>query len=66
MLTEYESCWLIEFTRKEPIYSLFGYRQVMRPTDRAMYMSVDKAEMTLRYGKYCEAEGNSPTRTTTP
>ena len=55
-LTEYETCWLIEFTRKVPIYRLLGFRQVVRPTDRAMYMSVDKAEMTMRFGKYCEAE----------
>jgi hypothetical protein len=54
LIVEREECWLVEFARKEPIYSFLGIRHAYRPTDRAMYMSIRKADNTLRYGRWCE------------
>jgi hypothetical protein len=53
-IIEREDCWRVEFTRRTPIYRLLGVTQTLTPTDRVMFMSIDKHSDTLRFGKWCE------------
>ena len=53
-IEEKEDCWLVAFTTRTPIYSWLGYRQAMRPTAPAMFISIDKADYRARFGNWCQ------------
>lgn len=53
-IEEKESCWLVTFKAKTPIYSFCGLKQVVHPVAPALYMSIAKADLSTRIGKWCQ------------
>jgi len=53
-IEEKPDCWLATFTAKTPLYSFLGFRQILRPTTPAMFMSIDKADYRARFGNWCQ------------
>jgi hypothetical protein len=53
-IEERPDCWLITYATKVPIYQWLGLRQTLPPTDPAMYMSIEKSDLSMRWGKWCQ------------
>lgn len=53
-IEEKESCWLVTFKAKTPIYSFCGIKQVIHPLAPALYMSIAKSDLSTRIGKWCQ------------
>lgn len=53
-ITERADCWLVEFTSKIPVYRFLGFEHAYPPAETALYMSVTKADLRLRYGRWCD------------
>ena len=53
-IEEHSACWLIAFTSKIPIYELLGIRHTLTPTEPAIYMTIDKSDLSMRWGKWCQ------------
>lgn len=54
VIEEKQDCWLVTFEARTPIYSFLGYRQSLRPTAPAMFLSIDKADYRTRIGNWCQ------------
>ena len=53
-IEEMPDCWLVTVAAKTPIYSFLGFKQTLRPTAPAMFMSIDKADYRARFGNWCQ------------
>ena len=53
-IEEKQSCWLVTFTAKTPIYSFCGLKQTVHPLAPALYMSIAKSDLSTRIGKWCK------------
>ncbi|NQU11958.1 hypothetical protein HQ590_14280 [bacterium] len=53
-IVERPNCWLVAYARRVPIREFLGFRQVVVPTDKYMFLSIDKEDLSLRFGKWCE------------
>jgi len=53
-IVERPTCWLVAYERRVPIYEFLGFRQIVAPTDKYMFLSIEKADLSLRFGKWCE------------
>jgi hypothetical protein len=53
-IEERADCWLLTYTTKIPVYQWLGLRQTLAPTDPAMYMSIAKSDLSMRWGKWCQ------------
>ncbi len=53
-IEERPDCWLLTYVTKAPIYQWLGLRQTFTPTDPAMYMSIAKSDLSMRWGKWCQ------------
>lgn len=53
LIEEHDSCWLVAFTTKTPVYRFLWHEEIVRPTDPAMYLSIAKSDYTTRCGRWC-------------
>lgn len=53
LIEERATCFIVRFDRKIPIYRWLGHEQVQRPTDAAMFMTIEKKDYTARFGIIC-------------
>ena len=53
-VVEETDCWLVSFTRKEPVYRLWGFEQVVRHSDQQIHMSINKQDLKGQWGKWCK------------
>ena len=53
LIEEHDSCWLIAFTTKRPVYRFLWHDEIVQPTDHAMYLSIAKSDYTTRCGRWC-------------
>lgn len=54
LIEERTDCWLVVFDQKIPVYEFLGFRQTLAPTDTAMYMSIAKSDLSMRWGAWCQ------------
>ncbi len=54
VIEEHDTCWLVIFTRKVPIYRWLGFEEVVRPVDQVMFLTIEKRDETARLGRWCE------------
>jgi hypothetical protein len=52
-IEERATCFIVRFDRKLPIYRWLGYEQIQRPTDTAMFLTIEKKDYTTRFGIIC-------------
>jgi hypothetical protein len=54
LVEEKPDCWLVTFSAKVPVYTFLGFQHVVEPSAPNMYVSVDKADYTVTFGKWCK------------
>lgn len=54
LIAERTDCWLVVFEQKIPVYRFLGIRRALPPTDTAMYMSIAKSDLSMRWGAWCQ------------
>ena len=53
-IEEKSDCWLVRFGAKTPIYSFCGVKQTFPPPAPAMFISIDKSNLGVRFGPWCQ------------
>ncbi len=54
LIEEHKECWLVAWTRKIPVYRFLGHEEVLRHTDKAMFLSITKSNYAAHFGKWCQ------------
>ncbi|MCX7915433.1 MAG: hypothetical protein N3A53_03910, partial [Verrucomicrobiae bacterium] len=54
LIEERTDCWLVVFEQKIPVYKFLWIQQSVPPTDTAMYMSIAKSDLSMRWGAWCQ------------
>jgi hypothetical protein len=54
LIEEKKDCWLVTFTTKTPVYTFLGFEHTVEPSNPHMYVTVNKADYTVNFGKWCK------------
>lgn len=52
-IEEHPGCWLVTFKRKVPVYRFLGFQETVEPTDKVMFIAIEKQGGAVRFGKWC-------------
>jgi hypothetical protein len=53
-IEEKADCWQVTFAAKIPVYSFLGFQHTVEPSTPNMYVTVNKADYTVSFGKWCQ------------
>lgn len=54
VIEEQPNCWRVAFAAKIPIYSFCGLKQTFHPSAPAMFVSIEKSNLNVRFGPWCQ------------